>query len=224
MLLDKYKKYLDIGTNEGLRDDKPELSRYESFKYCIEKLQPGANVLELGTSRSYVDGKYEGCNSDDKKYWKPNNPEFWDFGGGCFSLIFGQLGYNLTTLDLIASHIARCKIMTDSLGIKCNHVVSDSCEFLKNTNEKYDLIYLDTCDMMPVENAEAVQLEEAKLIVERNLLKPEGMLLIDDVLNLTPKEHGHVNNTLGKSTKSLPYLLDNGFKVVFKGYQYILSR
>lgn len=225
MDLDKYKELLDQGTNEGLRDIRPELSRYQSFKYCIDYLKSIDNptILELGTTRSFVDGKYEGCNSEDKKYWNKNDFNKWDFGGGCFTLIFGQLGYDFTTLDLIPSHIERSKFMTDSLGIKCNHVVSDSCDFLKKTDKKFDLIYVDTCDMMPIENAESVQLEECKIIVERDLLKPNGLILIDDVLNLTPKEHGHLDNKYGKSTNSLPYLLNNNFKIVFSGYQYILN-
>lgn len=226
MNLDKYKELLDTGTNEGLRDIRPELSRYQSFKYCIEHLSKINNpsILELGTTRSFVDGKYKGCNLEDRKYWEKDNYSKWDFGGGCFTLIFGQLNYDFTTLDLIPSHIERSKYMTDSLGIKCTHVVSDSCEYLKTTNKQFDLIYLDTCDMMPISNAEFVQLEEAKYIVERNLLKPNGLLLIDDVLNKTPFEHGHLDNKYGKSTKSLPYLLNNDFKVVFEGYQYILSK
>jgi len=226
MDLSKYKDLLDQGTNEGLRDVKPELSRYQSFKYCIDYLSSIENpsILELGTTRSFVDGKYEGCNSANTKYWDKDNFSKWDFGGGCFTLLFGQLGYDFTTLDLISSHIDRSKFMTDSLGIKCTHVVSDSCEFLRNTNKKFDLIYVDTCDMMPIIPTENVQLEECKIIVERELLKPNGLLLIDDVLNLTPREHGYLDNKYGKSTKSLPFLLQNEFKVVFEGYQYILKK
>lgn len=78
--------------------------------------------------------------------------------------------------------------------------------------------------MYPIEPTEELQLQEAKWIVEKDLLKSGGLLLIDDVLNKTPFEHGHLDNKYGKSTKSLPYLLDNGFNVVFSGYQYILSK
>lgn len=226
MDLDKYKELLDQGTNEGLRDVKPELSRYQSFKYCIDYLKSIENpaILELGTTRSFVDGKYEGCNSEDKKYWNKDNFAKWDFGGGCFTLLFGQLGYDFTSVDLIGSHIERSKFMTDSLGIKCNHVVSDSCTFLNNTNKKFDLIYLDTGDMHPISESENLQFEEAKIIVEKNLLSSHGILLIDDVLNYTPRALGNINNKFGKSTKSLPYLLQNNFKIVFSGYQYILTR
>ena len=55
-------------------------SRYHTFKYVIEYIKTNKlkNVLELGTSRSYVDGRFEGCNECDDKYWEPNNPEKWE--------------------------------------------------------------------------------------------------------------------------------------------------
>jgi len=225
--LEKYKNLLDIGSFEGLRYTDYSKSRYESFNYCLEFLNKinMPNVIELGTCRSFVDGKFEGCNSDNPIYWNSNDYTKWDWGAGCFSLVFGQLlDCKLTTLDLMDSHIKRCKIMTDSLGINCNHIVSDSITFLESTNEKFDLIYLDTGDMWPIESTCNLQLKEAEIIVRRNLLKDGGLLLIDDVLNGTPREMGDLNNKLGKSETSMPYLLNNGYEIVYEGYQYILNR
>jgi predicted O-methyltransferase YrrM len=179
----------------------------------------------LGTCRSFVDGNFEGCNSDDPIYWNSKDFSKWDWGAGCFSLIFGQLtDCKLTTLDLMESHIKRCKVMTDSLEINCNHVVSNSISFLETTNEKWDLIYLDTGDMWPIDSTCSLQLREAQIIVERDLLKEGGILLIDDVLNGTPREMGDLNNSLGKSETSIPYLLNNGYETVYEGYQYILIK
>jgi hypothetical protein len=225
--LKKYKKLLDLGSFEGLRYTDAKKSRYESFGYCLDflKNRPNANVIELGTCRSFVDGKFEGCNSDDSIYWDAKDFSKWDWGAGCFSLIFGQLtDCKLTTLDLIESHIKRCKVMTDSLGIDCNHIVSDSITFLESTNEKFDLIYLDTGDMWPIDSTCSLQLREAQIIVERDLLKEGGILLIDDVLNGTPREMGDLTNRLGKSETSIPYLLNNGYETVYDGYQYILIK
>jgi hypothetical protein len=225
--LKKYKELLDLGSFEGLRYADEKKSRYESFKYCLDflKHRESAEILELGTCRSFVDGKFEGCNSDDPKYWDPSDFSKWDWGAGCFSLVFGQLTKcKLTTLDLIESHIRRCKIMTDSLGIECNHTVANSLDFLSTTSKTFDLIYLDTGDMWPIEATCTLQLEEAKIIVDRGLLKKDGVILIDDVLNGTPREMGDVNNKLGKSEYSIPYLLQNGYDVVFEGYQYIFLK
>ena len=225
MNLEQYKNLLDHNTNDAMGYEDESKSRYQSFKKCLEFLKTiqTPEVLELGTSRSFVGGAFIGCNSDDPKYWDPNDFTKWDFGAGAFTLIFGQTNCNLTTIDLMEDHIKRCKIMTNSLNIKCNHVVSDSVKFLTNTTGKYDLIYMDTGDMFPIEPSENLQLEEARIIVERKLLNPNGWILIDDVLNNTPRSLGVLDNKYGKSTKSLPYLLSNNFKLLFEGHQYILS-
>jgi hypothetical protein len=226
MNLEQYKELLDYKTYDAMGEKIEEYSRYYSFKYCLDYLSKLQNieVLELGTCRSFVDGAYEGCNSDDSKYWNKDDFSRWDWGAGCFSLIFGRTHCNLTTVDIIVDHIRRCKIMTDSLGIKCDHVVNDSINFLQNTNKKFDLIYLDTGDMWPIEPTANLQLQEAKTIYERNLIKSSGIILIDDVKNKTPQEYGDTGNKLGKSKYSLDYLLSHNFKLVFEGYQYILQK
>jgi hypothetical protein len=226
--LEKYRTLLDTGSYEGLRYSDPLKSRFESFKYCLEFLEKRTEneILELGTSRSFVDGKFEGCNSDDSKYWNPNDFSKWDWGAGCFTIIFGLMCNqdSLTTVDLIQNHLTRCKTMTDSLNIRCNHINSDSIRYLERINKKFDLIYLDTGDMWPIEPTINLQLREVETIVSKNLLKEDGIILIDDVLNGTPKDMGDLNNKLGKSEKAIPYLIDNGYKIIFEGYQYILKK
>lgn len=228
-MIQNYKKYLDTGTYEGLRYVDESKSRYISFLKCLDYLngKDKPNVLEIGTSRSFVDGKFEGCNLDDKKYWKKDDYSMWDWGAGCFTIVFGQElpKANIITLDIISSHIERCKTMCTSLGIKnISYEVSDSVKYLLSTNLKFDLIYLDSGDMHPIEPTCELQLKEAKTIVERNLVNAGGLLLVDDVLNGTPKEMGNKNNTLGKSELSIPYLINNGFKIIYEGYQYILEK
>lgn len=228
-ILDKYKNLLDIGTDEGLRYQDETKSRYVSFSRCFEHISKIENptVIELGTCRSFVDGKYEGCNSNDTKYWNKYLYEQWDWGAGCFGLIFGQLLKDkgtLITLDLMKSHLDRCRHMMQDLGNLCGYHQGDSVDFLKNTNQTFDLIYLDTGDMHPIEPTCELQLEEARMIVERNLLNPDGLILIDDVLNGTPREQGNTENKLGKSELSIPYFIENGYKVIFEGYQYILKK
>lgn len=224
--LSKYKNFLDKNTMDAMENPDLDNSRFKSFEICLNKLKSFKNpsILELGTCRSFVDGSFAGCNSNDTKYWDPLNSEKWDWGAGCFSLIFGQYGYNLTTVDLISDHIARCKVMTDSLNINCNHIVSNSLDFLNLTKEKYDLIYLDTGDMFPIEPSQDLQLEEVKIIVRRNLLKNDGIILIDDVLNSTPRKLGITENKYGKSDKSIPFLLENSFNPIYSGYQWIFSK
>ena len=196
-------------------------------------------VLELGTCRSFVDGKYEGCNNNDTKYWKPDQPEYWDWGAGCFGLLIRLClpDSDLTTLDIIREHLDRCCFMHNTLVLSPinnvssksklgwnNFIIDDSGHYLSKTNTRFDLIYLDTGDMWPITPTCELQLAEAKAIVQNDILAPGGLLLIDDVLNGTPREQGDTTNTLGKSELAIPYLLENGFEIIFKGYQYILKK
>jgi len=224
--LEQYKPLLDQNTMDAMYHGDLSQSRYQSFKICLEKISklPKPKVLELGTCRSYVSGAFEGCNSDDPKYWNPNDFSKWDWGAGCFCLVFGQVNCDLTTVDICDAHIKRCKTMTDSLKIKCRHVISDSLKFLRETPDKYDLIYLDTGDMTPIIPSIELQFGEAEIIKSRDLVKSGGLILIDDVKNKTPREYGDITNTLGKSQRSVPFLLNNGFKCIFDGYQYILQK
>jgi len=228
MKLIDLKIFLDTGTFEGLRYIDESKSRFVSFDMCLNFLETrhSISILELGTCRSFVDGKFEGCNSNDTIYWKPQSRSFWDWGAGCFSLVFGLLAKydSLITVDLMDSHIRRCKIMTDSLGISCKHVVSDSLSFLASIDKQFDLIYVDTGDMWPIQPTCELQLKEVQKITERGLLKDGGLLLIDDVLNGTPRELGDSINKFGKSEKSIPYLMNNGFDLMFEGYQYVFRK
>ena len=227
--LEDYKKYMDFCfRNMDYRsfDKKEPLNRYHTFKYCFDYLNTleTCNVLEMGTSRSFVDGRFPGCNSNDTKYWEPNNPEKWDFGAGCFTYLCAEQvpKCKLTTLDLISSHIRRCKHMTQNFD-NITYVISPSEGHLRRLEEKQDLIYMDTGDMTPIEPVAQLHLREAKLIVERDLLNEGGLILIDDVRNPTPKKHGETSH-FGKAKYSIPYFLENGFELVMDEYQVILKK
>lgn len=203
-------------------------SRYYTFKYVIEYIKNNnlKNVLELGTSRSYVDGRFEGCNESDDKYWEPHNPEKWDWSAGLFTRIFAEEFnelINLDTLDSNKEHLRRSKLMLDNNSKNINFIKSTSEDYLKSTDKKYDVIYLDTGDMTPVEDTSLLQLIEANQIVERNLLNIYGLLIIDDVRNPTPKIAGETNN-LGKAKYSIPYLLEHNFEIIMDEYQVILKK
>jgi hypothetical protein len=203
-------------------------SRYHTFRYVIEYIKNNKmkDVLELGTSRSYVDGRFEGCNESNDKYWEPNNPEKWDWSAGLFTKVFNEEfkgKINLDTLDSNKEHLRRCKMMLGKNIRNVNFIHSHSEDFLNSTDRKYDVIYLDTGDMTPVEDTALLQLIEANIIVERNLLNKNGLLIIDDVRNPTPKLAGESNN-LGKAKYSIPYLLEHGFEIVIDEYQVILKK
>ena len=77
--------------------------------------------------------------------------------------------------------------------------------------------------MTPIEPTAALQLQEAKVIVERDLMSPHGVIVIDDVRNQTPKEYGETSDW-GKAKYSLPYFLDHGFTIIADEYQVILVK
>lgn len=228
-----YKDFLINGTYEGQEWPVFEtlpLSRYDSFKTAFEMLKmKGPVVVELGTSRSFTHGGLPGCNLDDPIYWTPNEPENWDWGAGFFTRMAAvSLQHQrpkIHTVDLAESHINRCKLMTKDLKKHITYHVSSSEDFLRNCDfpNGIQLLYLDTGDMTPLEPTAELQLREAQIIVERDLIKKGGLILIDDVQNQTPKKFGETS-PLGKAKYSLPYLLDNGFELLMDEYQVLLRK
>ena len=101
--------------------------------------------------------------------------------------------------------------------------VSSSEYFLNNTDKKVDLLYLDTGDMTPIEETAQLHLREAKIIVEKDILADNGIILIDDVKSVVPKHAGEKSD-LGKAKYSIPYFLENGYEVVMSEYQTILKK
>ena len=77
--------------------------------------------------------------------------------------------------------------------------------------------------MTPIEPTALLQLEEAQIIVEHNLMSPTGIILIDDVRNQTPKQFGETSD-LGKAKYSIPYFLEHGFEIIADEYQVILKK
>ena len=145
-----------------------------------------------------------------------------------FSLLAAQtlleLRPTIHTVDLVPAHIRRCKVVTREYRRLFRYWVSDSVRFLERVKPRsIDLLYFDTGDVWPIEATACHQLEEARRVVERDLLTARGLLLIDDVRNATPRRMGD-DSLLGKAKYSLPYLLDNGFEPVFEGYQFVLAR
>ena len=230
--LDRYKEFLEHGTLD--HQDWSSFaaipkSRYYTFKKAFELFeeQKGNVIVELGTTRSYVHGGISGCNSDDTRYWTPDQPENWDWGAGSFTRVAAECLEHLNpifyTVDLDEKHINRCKLITAPFSYFIKYHVTSSLTFLNTFSGKIDLLYMDTGDMTPIEPTAQLSLEEAKIVVRRNLIAPGGLILIDDVRNQTPKQYGDTSG-LGKAKYSLPYLLENGFEIVEDEYQILLCK
>ena len=114
--------------------------------------------------------------------------------------------------------------MTAPYKSNIRYHVSDSCSFLSEVKpQSLDLLYLDTGDMTPIEPTANLSLQEAKAIVERNILKNGALILIDDVRSVLPKRSGEKSD-YGKAKYSLPYLLKHGYKIIMDEYQVILRK
>jgi hypothetical protein len=231
----RYENYIRQGTYNGEDVSRwygriPE-SRYETFFFALKHFiaSKGKVVVELGTTRSFVHGGLVGCNSDDPVYWTPDQPQNWDWGAGCFTRVAAECLAHLKpqfhTIDIARSHIERCKRITHPFASFMNYHVCSSEQFLRGCQfpEGIDLLYLDTGDMTPIEPTAQLQLAEAKIICERNLISKNGLIIIDDVRNVTPKQFGESSN-LGKAKYSIPYFLEHGFEIVVDEYQVILQK
>ena len=234
--LEKYRELLDKAVSYYTPDEtfikyfnRVPKSRYHTFKYCFEYFEKNdmKTMVELGTSRSFVDGRFPGCNLNDVKYWQPNNPEVWDWSAGSFTKVASTVfdnkdDFQLYTVDLAKDHIQRCNIMNLNSN-KIQYFVKSSEDFLQSFDKKIDMLYLDTGDMTPIEYTAQLHLREAKIIVERDLMASNGIILIDDIRSVVPYEQGQ-GIELGKGYLSIPYFLKNGFKLVMDEYQTILLK
>jgi hypothetical protein len=231
-VLDKYRPHLEAWTYAGqdwsAYEQRPR-SRYETFRRAFELFRTagGRRIVELGTIRSYTHGALPACNTDDRSAWTPDDPANWDWGAGYFSRLAAECLADLTpdivTVDAAMSHLARCRVVTEPFSDLFTYVCQDSRDFLRDASGPVDLLYLDTGDITPIEPTAQLQLEEARLVVERDLVPPGGVVLIDDVQNQTPRAHGE-RSTLGKAKYSLPFLLAHGFTADMREYQYLLVR
>ena len=235
--LNKYEPFMDNWMKhfDFSKFDKTFKGRSDTFKYTFHELVRDVPqdreiiVLELGTARSFVDGQFPGCNSNDTKYWEPNNPEKWDHGAGCFTRMIAEFltknhpKFTLYTVDLAPDHIERCKHMTKPFAKNIIYNVDDSVNFLKNMGSKCDLIYLDTGDMTPIEPTAKLHWEESKVILDRKLVNDGGILLIDDVRN--PTSHAQQpDNRYGKAKYSIPWFMGNGYTIVKDEYQVCMKK
>lgn len=221
-VLKKYENYLAAGILAATWKGKLPKSRDYTFKKAFEHFEKhkGKVIVETGTSRSFVHGGLPGCLSDNVRYWQPNNPESWDWGAGIFTRVAAECLYHmrlqLHTIDIDANHMNCCKVITSAFHSIIRYHVCSSVDFLKTCNfpQGIDLLYLDTADSS--EQAALLQLEEARIIVKRNLIGPNGIILLDDA--------GLEKCYTIKSKYSLPYFLENGFEIMENEYQIILRR
>jgi tetratricopeptide (TPR) repeat protein len=208
-------------THRGIEKYKLYLGpRYQTFKAAFDAFikMNGKVIVELGTSRSFVPAGVDGTAVNDPKYWDVHAPAKWDWGAGIFTRMCAmhleEYAPIIHTVDRSHNAIDICKVITGDYAHLISYHVMKSEDFLKGFNGKIDLLYMDTGESG--EQADQLHLNEAKIIISRDLLSENAIILIDDVNIPGDKE--------SKGKYSIPYLCDNGFQITMLQYQVMLQR
>ena len=194
--------------------------RYRTFLYAFDEFIAigGKTIVELGTSRSFVSGSRKGCMVNDVRYWNPAKPRNWDWGAGIFTrmcaLHLQELKPEIHSVDLSADAIEISKVITADFSELITYHLTTSEDFLHAFNVKIDLLYMDTGETEM--EADELHLREAKIVLARQLLSPNAIVLIDDV-NVPGK-------TASKGKHSIPLFCKNGFQIKISDYQVVLQR
>lgn len=193
-------------------------------------------IVELGASRSFVSGGSEGVMDADPKYWQPDRPEQWDWGAGIFSRVAAEAiaGTDavLHSVDPSDRAIAISRTITESVGANVELHHTTSTEFLRSFDRPIDLLYMDhheTC-----EEGALLHLSDARLVLDLDLMAPDGVIAVDDVhvhgplrerlVSVMRSFGGHRDLHFGKGKYSIPYLRSAGLNVLYEGYQVVLGR
>ena len=168
----------------------------ETFRLSIERKLK--TIVETGTARGKTKFFFI------KKYnWKDgmSTPMFAEYA----KFIKGKLH----TCDISSENINNAKKFTKNLSFFIKFYIQDSLVFLKNFNDKIDLLYLDSLDGHNPIAASAHQLEEIKIAIKK--LHDKSLILLDDKGS--------------KTNLSINFLLKNNFKIIFEtDYQVLLSK
>ena len=200
----KYHQLLDKRKNSFLKS--LEIIKKQASKKSI------FNIVELGTSRSFISGYIE----QDANKWNKHNPQGWDWGAGCFTKFFAE---NLKQYKNITIHsVDPCpkainvssKICEDNDNVKLYQLKAE--DFIRKIDFKIDFLYMD--HMESGEESCIVHLNDIKYLIENQKLSSDCAVLHDDVNNNAP---------ISKSKYSIPFLKDNGYKEIISEYQSLMT-
>ena len=174
--------------------------RFDSFKKTLEIClkRDIKNIVETGTARGKIKFFFI------RKYnWKD----------GMSTIMFAEyaksINGKLHTCDISKENIENAKKFTKSFKNYINFYVNDSIRFLKDFNEKIDLLYLDSFDGHDSKLASEHQLKEAEASI--NKLHLNSLILLDD--------------KGAKTNLSIDFYKKNGFKVINETkYQILFSK
>lgn len=175
---------------------KPITGRNSSFLKVIDILKETYNepitIVETGCIRNTTEESKIGDG------WSTLN---WDY----YSKLTNSKVY---VVDINQYHIDQSKKIVPPTEL-LQYYNDDSVNFLKNFDKKIDLLFIDSYDYCGdeenIHKCHLHSLNEVKSAWDK--LNNKCFILIDDVFNNT--------NWAGKGELSIPYLLENGFELVY---------
>jgi SAM-dependent methyltransferase len=184
---------------------KPETGRNTSFLKVIEILEETykepINIVETGCIRNTTDESKFGDG------WSTLNWEYYA----------KKTNSKVYVVDINQEHIEKSKqIVPESELVK--YTKQDSIEYLQNFDKKIDFLFVDSFDYCgDAANILACHNHSLnEVIAAWDKLNEHCFILIDDVFN---------DSWDGKGKFSIPYLLNNGFQLVyFMDSQALLKR
>jgi len=184
---------------------KPETGRNSSFLKVIEILEETYKdpivIVETGCIRNTTEESKFGDG------WSTLNWEYYS----------KKTSSKVYVVDIDDNHLGKSMQIVPP-GEYVEYTKDDSIHYLENFDKKIDLLFLDSFDYCgDSENIRACHnhsLNEVKAAWDK--LNNRCFILIDDVFN---------NQWAGKGELSIPYLLENGFELVyFMDQQVLLKR
>lgn len=184
---------------------KPITGRNESFLQTIAILEQTykhpITIVETGCIRNTTEESKLGDG------WSTLN---WDYYAK-------RTDSKVYVVDIDENHLVKSKeVVPPSQYV--SYTKDDSINYLKNFSEKIDLLFLDSYDYCGDEENIRKCHEHSlnEILAAWDKLNEKCFVLIDDIFN---------NEWEGKGKLSVPYLLNNGFEVVYyKDSQVLLKR
>lgn len=142
-----------------------------------------------------------------------------DWGGaGFFTYLAGaylfRRGGELHSVDITPGNCAFARDWTAVFGSTVTIHEQNSIEFLADFDGTIDVLYLDSLDTSEPSHAAHAMLETKAAL---NKLTDDSLIIFDD----TPWSG---DRWCGKGAEAVPWLLRNGWKILYAGYQVLLTR
>jgi ADP-heptose:LPS heptosyltransferase len=173
--------------------------RHRSFDMFFKEMArrfPSPTVVETGSIRAEEDWGGAG---------------FFTYLAGAFLL---RHGGTLHCVDIDQHHCQFARTWTEVFGNTVKVSQDDSVAYLGRFPSPIDVLYLDSCDTTVPGHADHA-LRELEAALPK--LHDKSLILVDD----TPWNAGAF---VGKGARVVPWLTERGWKIIYGGYQVLMSK